>query len=108
MEEDIIHVGLVAGRHALPVEGYVWTEAIPDPTDFQSLESQARAWIEDVSEHDLDNQPVDAVYLYITGLTVCTTSFLKAWSKLGHNMARHLVLMHYDRDSDAYIGQDWQ
>ncbi len=108
MEENVIHVGLVAGRHALPVEGYVWKEAIPDPTDFQLLESQASAWIEDVSEHDLGMQPVDTVYLYITGLTACTTSFLNAWNRLGHNMANNLVLMHYDRDADAYIGQDWQ
>lgn len=108
MEENIIHVGLVAGRHDLPVEGYVWTEAISDPTDFTGLENEALDWIMGVSQHDLGMQPVDSVYLYITGLTACTTSFLKAWGRAGHNMARNLVLMHYDRDADAYVAQDWQ
>ena len=50
MEEDIIHVGFVAGRHALLFDGHVWTEDIPDPTDFQALYSTPRTCSDDVSE----------------------------------------------------------
>lgn len=107
MEENVLHVGLIAGRHPLPVEGYVWKDAIEEPTDFVSLENHAANWIHDVVSYDLGTQPADVLYLYVTGLTSALTSFLKVWYNLGYHMADHLVLMHYDRELEAYVPQQW-
>ena len=73
MEENVLHVGLIAGRHPLPVEGYVWKDAIEEPTDFVALENQAANWIHDVVSYDLGTQPADVLYLYVTGLTSALT-----------------------------------
>ena len=105
---DSLHVGLIKGRHLLPVEGYVWTEMVDDPLNFEALELEAQKWIVDVAQYDLDNQVVNTMYLYLTGLTSCTVSFLKAWEHVGCFLADNLVLMHWDRDNLTYLPQPWK
>jgi len=102
------HVGLISNRHPQPVEGYIWTDTITDPLDFDALESHAERWIDDVVKYDLDNQVVDTMFLYLSGLTSCIISFLKAWERKGHTLADNLVLMYHDRETDNYIGQEWK
>jgi len=57
------HVGLISNRHPQPVEGYIWTDTIIDPLDFDVLESQAERWIDDVVKYDLDNQVLDTLLM---------------------------------------------
>jgi len=105
---DSLHVGLIKGRHPLPVDGYVWSSMVEDPLDFDTLESEAQNWIADVVKYDLDNQIINNIYLYVTGLTPCTISFLKAWEQKGYTLADNLVLMHHDRETDNYVEQQWK
>ena len=103
-----LHVGLVAGRHEIPVDGYVWTEAIENPLDFDDLYEQAVDWIRGVIEYDLDSEIANTFYLYLTGLTSATLSFLKAWEDYGHGLSDRLILMHFDRNSGSYVPQYWK
>ena len=103
-----LHVGLVAGRHEIPVDGYVWTEAIENPLDFDDLFEDAVQWIDSVSTYDLGDEPADICYLYLTGLTSATLSFLGAWDRYGNVIANRLVLMHFDRDTGSYVPQYWK
>ena len=69
-----LHVGLVAGRHEIPVDGYVWPTAIENPLAFDDLYAEAANWINGVVEYDLDNEVASTFYLYLTGLTSATLS----------------------------------
>lgn len=68
--------------------------------DFKGLQSRAEEFIkENVSF--INGKALDSLELYITGLTVLTTAVIVACNKLQVN----LVVMHYDRDSKSYKGQ---
>lgn len=84
--------GLVSGRHAMPVDEYVFDE-IEDMFRFFDLEVKAISSIEKTS---------DLLVLYVTGLTVATVSVLNVAKKLGY---KDVVLKHYNRDNGLYEGQ---
>jgi len=84
--------GLVSGRHAMPVEEYIFTE-IEDMFSFFDLEVKALSSIEKTS---------DLLVLYVTGLTVATVSVLNVAKKLGY---KEVVLKHYNRDNGLYESQ---
>lgn len=84
--------GLVSGRHAMPVEEYIFTE-IEDMFSFFDLEVKALSSIEKTS---------DLLVLYVTGLTVATVSVLNVSKKLGY---KEVVLKHYNRDNGLYESQ---
>lgn len=81
--------GLVSGRHAMPVEEYIFTE-IEDMFSFFDLEVKALSSIKKTS---------DLLVLYVTGLTVATVSVLNVAKKLGY---KDVVLKHYNRDNGLY------
>lgn len=84
--------GLVSGRHAMPVEEYIFTE-IEDMFSFFDLEVKALSSIKKTS---------DLLVLYVTGLTVATVSVLNVAKKLGY---KDVVLKHYNRDNGLYESQ---
>lgn len=84
--------GLVSGRHAMPVDEYVFDE-IEDMFRFFDLEVKAISSIEKTS---------DLLVLYVTGLTVATVSVLNVAKKLGY---KDVVLKHYNRDNGLYESQ---
>lgn len=84
--------GLVSGRHAMPVEEYIFTE-IEDMFSFFDLEVKALSSIKKTS---------DLLVLYVTGLTVATVSVLNVAKKLGYI---DVVLKHYNRDNGLYESQ---
>lgn len=109
-------VGLCPGRHALPVEDYIFPESV-DPTDLDGLNRLASAWVE---AHCVPGQRVGTglnqadwhtdvlvwgsdveLVLYVTGLTAATTAVVRACALNGIS----LTLMHYDRDSGEYLPQ---
>lgn len=84
--------GLVSGRHAMPVDEYVFDE-IEDMFSFFDLEVKALSSIKKTS---------DLLVLYVTGLTVATVSVLNVAKKLGY---KDVVLKHYNRDNGLYESQ---
>lgn len=92
VEVDADVYGLVSGRHAIPVEEYIFTE-IEDMFSFFDLEVKALSSIKKTS---------DLLVLYVTGLTVATVSVLNVAKKLGY---KDVVLKHYNRDNGLYESQ---
>lgn len=90
VEADVY--GLISGRHAMPVEEYVFDE-IEDMFRFFDLEFKALSSIEKTS---------DLLVLYVTGLTVATISVINVAKKLGY---KDVVLKHYNRDNGLYESQ---
>lgn len=90
VEADVY--GLISGRHAMPVEEYVFDE-IEDMFRFFDLEVKALFSIEKTS---------DLLVLYVTGLTVATISVINVAKKLGY---KDVVLKHYNRDNGLYESQ---
>lgn len=84
-------VGAIKGRHDLPVEDYIFDGAV-NPLELEGI-------YETVSKK-LDG--FTSVTLYVTGLTVVTTTVMKYCFK--NNIS--LTLMHYDRDSNSYYPQE--
>ena len=90
VEADVY--GLISGRHAMPVDEYVFDE-IENMFSFFDLEVKALSSIEKTS---------DLLVLYVTGLTVATVSVLNVAKKLGY---KDVVLKHYNRDNGLYESQ---
>lgn len=89
-------LGLVNGRHSMPVEEYVFNGEIKDPLNFAEMES-----IIDSRFQELEVQEGDEVHVYVTGLTAATVEVINACRK--HSVT--LYLYHYDRDSNSYKKQ---
>lgn len=81
--------GLISGRHAMPVEEYVFDE-IEDMFRFGELERVAMNNIVKTS---------DTFVLYVTGLTVATVSVINVAKNLGY---KQIALKHYNRDNGLY------
>ena len=108
--EQVINIGLCAGRHEMPVKDFIW-QKIDDPMDFQGLENHAKEWLK---TQDLwQNGDTPTVNLYVTGLTVALTSFLNAWESTVGTMdfeglkRPYLKLLHDNRDTNTYEPQVW-
>ena len=115
---EIIRLGLVAGRHEMPVEGYV-LESVPDVTDikgireavFKSLAQKLGEFIR-VSDFgtclnqsdysDVPHAVCDAeLHLYVTGLTSVALEVVRFCAFNGVK----LVAYHFDRETGKYIPQ---
>lgn len=110
-----IRVGLVRGRHELPVDMYIFDD-IADVFDFDGMYETAEAFIlQSVGVHRVTGRGInsasymdDEVYwgdsvlvVYVTGLTAALAAVIAACASYGVA----LVLMHYDRDTDDYQPQ---
>ena len=89
-------LGLVNGRHSMPVEEYVFGGEIKDPPNFTEMAS-----IIDDRFQELEIQEGDEVHVYVTGLTAATVEVINACKK--HNVT--LYLYHFDRDTNDYKKQ---
>lgn len=118
MEE--IRVGLVRGRHALPVDKYIFNEELSFPLDYKKLDETVMDFInENVGiglargmgidrELDWGELVCDLIrtgrkelVVYVTGLTACTASVIKACACNGIS----LTLMHFDPTTGEYSPQ---
>lgn len=94
-----LYIGAVRGRHEMPVDKFVFDEAITN-FDIEAIEDHVDTVLEkEVFRHD--GETFDAVRLYVTGLTVVTTSVVK-WC-FENDVA--LSLMHYDNEKRDYVEQ---
>lgn len=96
-----IKVGLVKGRHDLPVDEYIFEE-IKDPSDIEMIEKQAGAWLSSKFNPWTYYKDTTLV-IYVTGLTVALVSVIKTMILGGFSV--NLDLMHYDKATDKYIRQ---
>jgi len=104
MPRTDLRVGLIRGRHPMPVDGYVLDAPVSDVHAYTEIERRGREWLhESVIGTDLQT-----VVLYPTGLGTALTSFLKMWVwAKEHHVMPMLQIAHHDRDLGDYRVQPW-
>lgn len=110
-----VKVGLVKGRHKMPVEKYIFDE-ITDVTDFEKFDLIAEDFLSRSIGIDIEpgrglnsaSYTDDQIYrgrrhltVYVNGLSAALAAVIGACGRLGVA----LTLMHYDRDANTYIPQ---
>ena len=101
-----IKVGLVKGRHEMPVNKFIFNE-ITHENGFaelivDKLVKDAKKWIE-------QNCYVGhgrTVELYVTGFTPALTAFIIAWNYM--DVDCELIFKHYDNETGKYISQKYR
>lgn len=94
-----LEIGAVRGRHEMPVNKFVFDEAITN-FDIKEIEDYVTNRMnQEVFCHD--GITYSAVTLYVTGLTIVTTSVMK-WC-VDHDIT--LTLMHYNTATQNYDPQ---
>ncbi len=100
-----LEVGLCKGRHEIKnangevIDKYIFGH-IENPLDFGALEGMADIFIQE----ELEQDHIDVISIYITGLTPALTSFL-AVAKWRPEIK--ITLMHFNRDTGGYEAQYW-
>ena len=109
-------VGLIKGRHELPVEDYIFNEAIEDVHDYESIRKHIRQFInQNVGIGKTMGTPLDGVEfgeypifygvhpleVYVTGLTPVTAELIAFCARKGIV----LTLMNYDSNTGKYRPQ---
>lgn len=103
MKERTIKLGLCKSRHNIQgVEEYIFENTL-DPTNLKYMQEKA---LETINKYSSD---VDYLYLglYVTGLTVATTSVINAVIKHNRTYKNRVILTlyHYNKDTDTYYPQ---
>lgn len=94
-----LEIGAVRGRHEMPVDKFVFDEAITN-FDIKAIEDHVNTVMNKaVFRHD--GKTFDEVRLYVTGLTIVTTSVVK-WC-FSHDVG--LLVMHYNNVAQDYVEQ---
>jgi len=114
---NTINIGLVKGRHELPVEKYIF-DKIENVLDFKALQERADTFVKElVAELDATQEKIIGGYgygdtytyhnvvlnIYVTGLTTATIAVYKAVDKFG--AFKDINFMHYDNVSGNYVAQ---
>ncbi len=106
---NTITVGLCAGRHDLPVDGYIFKE-VENVFDFAEIERTIWSFLcindcvklaPTISGDGYLWVATKSLIVYVTGLTTLTAAVIKMCAE--HNVP--LTLMHFDRASGDYIPQ---
>lgn len=97
-------IGLVEGRHDLPVADCIFKEGdITFPLDMGKLAQIAAKRLSDfgaVSSFE-DRFNPSQINLYVTGLTAATTAVIRVALMKGYLLTLH----HFDRDSQTWLPQ---
>ena len=110
-----LFVGLVKGRHELPVSNYIF-DSIEDVSNFEAIEKVANDFVIancaiystygccinqiDQSDVELLCSKVE-LHVYVTGLTAATAALIKVCAFNGVD----LVLHHFDCSTNSYVEQ---
>ena len=96
-----IKVGLVAGRHTMPVDRYIFDE-IKDVLDFDFLDKDVKKFISSLS---VVNGKLNCnLDIYVTGLTSVTISLLSNLKDLNFDKGQ-ITFYHFDRYTNTYKPQ---
>lgn len=117
---ETIKVGLIAGRHALPVDEYIFNEELSFPLDYEKIDETVMSFITEkvgvgiTRGIGIDREPdygelvcdlirtgCKKLVVYVTGLTPCTASLIKVCACNGVS----LTLMHFDPTTKKYSPQ---
>ena len=97
-------IGLVEGRHDLPVSDFIYQEGdITFPLDMKKLAQIADKRLSEagaISSFEDRFNPT-SINLYVTGLTAATTAVIRVALVKGYL----LTLYHFDRDSQTWLPQ---
>ena len=110
-----LEVGLIKGRHEMPVSSYIFEE-IEDVFAFQQMEETILEFLErevgielcfgvGINQHEQSDVQVFSgkaeLIVYVTGLTAATAALVATCARNGVR----LTLMHYDTASGIYRAQ---
>ena len=113
---ETVTVGLIKGRHEMPVEKYIFNDEIKDVFDFDFITQTIRDFIKnEVGVEVIYGYGINQAYLgdvdvykgkraltvYVTGLTSVTAALIGICAENGIK----LTLMHFDRDTNSYKEQ---
>lgn len=116
MKEKRIEVGLIKGRHPLPVKNYIFDEEIENVFDEEFLSKTIKNFlnknIKIEKKYELCLAQADytdieryvskeRLVVYVTGLTIVTAELIKMCAYEGVSLS----LMNYDRETDSYVEQ---
>lgn len=109
-------VGLIKGRHDLPVPDYIF-DSIEDVLDFQSIRNSIADFLNKeagiktvdgsaINQFDYTTVQIlhgsNELVVYITGLTPVVAELIRQCALNGVS----LTLMHYNREANAYVPQN--
>ena len=100
-------VGLVSGRHEMPVDEYVWQGPLSGglKENLGRLYNEALQWL----KKNYRPGTQDVLHLYVTGYTPALTAFLRAWRTHRTGFVnRRLILFHYDMETKTYESEVWR
>lgn len=105
---ESVVVGLIRGRHEMPVDKYIFDEDIMDMFDYEGIFIHICDYLRENVGVDYDREGYvrlyrgkKAIIVYVTGLTAVSCALVDACNRYGIS----LTLMHYDRDKDCYHNQ---
>ena len=112
-----VTVGLIRGRHEMPVDGYIFEAEISDVHDYEGIRRHVADWIAEnvgitrrnfcIGLNQSDGNDVEcfcgenSLTVYVTGLTSVTAEVIRCCAINGVS----LTLMHYDSTTGGYRKQ---
>lgn len=93
---NILTIGTCSGRHEMPVNEFIFNNAVEDVTDVESINNTVKTVL-DAKLGDDKN----IIHLYVTGLTVLSMAVVKYC--IDNQIS--LVLYHFDMATKSYYSQ---
>ena len=120
-ETNALTVGLIRGRHPLPVDEYIFDNAIEDVHDYKAIHDHILAFLQEkvgmrqaigqgINQNDYTNiniycniyRGAKKLVVYVTGLTPVTAELIAACAYNGV----FLTLMNYNTATGEYVAQE--
>lgn len=100
LSKSNIRVGLVADRHNMPVNDYIFKSSLGEDLmfDYDKIENICREYIEDMIDFDEDRNAEQSLVVYVTGIQCVLSSLIKVTNEMRVN----LTLRHYDSKTESY------
>lgn len=100
LSQTNIRVGLVADRHIMPVNDYIFKSTLDESLmfDYDRIENICREYIEDMIDFDTEGNAEQSLTVYVTGIQCVLSSLIKVTNEMRVN----LTLRHYDNKNDSY------
>ena len=100
---DSIRVGLVADRHVMPVNDFIFKEALSKELmfDYDKIEEICKDYIKDMIDFDKNGKALQGLIVYVTGIQCASSSLIK----VANEMKVNLTFRHYDTDTKTYHTQ---
>lgn len=99
---DSIRVGLVADRHNMPINDFIFKEALSKELmfNYDKIEEICRDYIKDMIDFD-NGKALQSLIVYVTGIQCASSSLIKVTNEMKVN----LTFRHYDTDTKTYHTQ---